>query len=132
MRARIETITTAKEAFDKLKSAYETRTTTEYHALLSSLSMRYDDRKQTIQEDILEYERAWNMFASVMLRIDLGSTQDDGFGQGLRFISRSNKAKAEYLVMSIPPFYANIVENICVKESKYDDVVHKLKDYVAA
>jgi hypothetical protein len=94
--------------------------------------MIYDDRKQTIQEHILEYERAWNMFASVVSRIDLGATQDDGFGQGLRFISRSNKAKAEYLLMSIPPFYANTVENIRPKEYKYDDVVHKLKDYVAA
>jgi hypothetical protein len=46
VRARIETIATAKEAFDELKSAYETKTTTEYHALLSSLSMIYDDRKQ--------------------------------------------------------------------------------------
>jgi hypothetical protein len=34
--------------------------------------------------------------------------------------------------MSIPPFYANTVENIHAKEYKYDDVVHKLKDYVAA
>jgi transposase InsO family protein len=131
-RARIETIATAKEAFDELKSAYETKTTTEYHALLSSLSMIYDDRKQTIQEHILEYETAWNMFASVMSRINLGATQDDGFGQGLRLISRSNKAKAEYLLMSLPPFYANTVENIRAKEYKYDDVVHKLKDYVAA
>jgi hypothetical protein len=132
VRARIETIATAKEAFDELKSAYETKTTTEYHALLSSLSMIYDDRKQTIQEHILEYERAWNMFASGMSRIDLGATQDDGFGQGLRLISRSNKAKAEYLLMSLPPFYANTVENIRAKEYKYDDVVHKVKDYVAA
>jgi hypothetical protein len=132
VRARIETIATAKEAFDELKSAYETKTTTEYYALLSSLSMIYDDRKQTIQEHILEYERAWNMCASVMSRIDLGATQDDGFGQGLRLISRSNKAKAEYLLMSLPPFYANTVENIRAKEYKYDDVVHKLKDYVAA
>jgi hypothetical protein len=132
VRARIETIATAKEACNELKSAYKTKMTTEYHALLSSLSMIYDDRKQTIQEHILEYERAWNMFASVISRIDLGATQDDRFGQGLRFFSRSNKAKAEYLLMSIPPFYANIVENIRAKENKYDNVVHKLKDYVAA
>jgi hypothetical protein len=129
VRARIETIATAKEAFDELKSAYVTKMTTEYHALLS---MIYDDRKQTIQEYILEYERAWNMFASVISRIDLGATQDNGFGQGLRFISRSNKAKAEYLLMSLPPFYANTVEYIHAKEYKYDDVVHKIKDYVAA
>jgi hypothetical protein len=34
--------------------------------------------------------------------------------------------------MSLPPFYANTAENIRAKEYKYDDVVHKLKDYVAA
>jgi hypothetical protein len=69
--------------------------------------MIYDNRKHTIPEHILEYERAWNVFGSVMSRIDLGAIQDDGFGQGLRFISKRNKAKAEYLLMSIPPFYAN-------------------------
>jgi hypothetical protein len=34
--------------------------------------------------------------------------------------------------MLIPPFYGNTVEHIHIKESKYDNIVHKLKDYVAA
>jgi hypothetical protein len=72
------------------------------------------------------------MFASIMSRIDLGATQYDRFGKGLRLIGRSNKAKAEYLRMSLPPFYANTAENIYAKQYKYNDVVYKLKDYFAA
>jgi hypothetical protein len=47
-------------------------------------------------------------------------------------IQLSNKAKAKYLLMSLPPFYANTVENMYAKEYKYDDRVHKLRDYVTA
>jgi hypothetical protein len=130
IRARFETITTAKEAFDKLKLAYEIKITTKYYALLSSLLMIYDDTTQTIQEHILEYESACNMWISIMLRIDRGATQDDRFEHGLRFISRSNKAKGEYLLILISLFYVNIVENIYTKEYKYDNFVYKLKDYV--
>jgi hypothetical protein len=67
-----------------------------------------------------------------MSKIDLEATQNNGFGQGLRLISRSDMAKAQYLLISPTPFYANTVENICVKKYKYDNVVHKLKDYITA
>jgi hypothetical protein len=58
VQARIETIAIAKEAFNELLSAYETKTTTKNDDVLSSLLIIYDNRKYTIQEHILEYEKA--------------------------------------------------------------------------
>jgi hypothetical protein len=132
MSVKIEIIITAKEAFDELKLAYKTKTTIKYYALLSSLSIIYNDIKPTIQEYILEYEKALNIYASDISRIDLRATQDHGFRQGLRHISIGNKAKVKYLLISLPPFYTNTLENIHTKEYKYDDIVHKLKDYFVA
>jgi hypothetical protein len=45
-----------------------------------------------------------------MSRADLNS--DDGFGRGLKGISKSDKAKAEFLLKSLPSSYPNTVENI--------------------
>jgi hypothetical protein len=55
---------------------------------------------------------------------------DDGFGRDLKEFSKSNKAKVEFLLKSLPPFYANIVENIRAKDHEYNDVARKLKEYI--
>jgi transposase InsO family protein len=131
VRARIGNLTNAKEAYEELKRAYEGRTTTEFYALLDSLttSLVFDDRKTTVTEHITYYERTWNTFVGIISRADL--TNDDGFGKGLKEFSKSDKAKAEFLLKSFPPFYSNTVENIRSKDKYgYDDIARKLKEYV--
>jgi hypothetical protein len=58
-------------------------------------------------------------------------TADDRFGNALKILAKSDQAKAEFLLQSIPPYYSNIVENIRSKESyKYRDVARKLAQYI--
>jgi len=53
------------------KKAYEGRTATEFHALLESLYMHYNDRKITISDHIAAYEKTWNIFAGIIGISDL-------------------------------------------------------------
>jgi hypothetical protein len=112
VRARIGNLTNAKEAYDELKRAYEGRTATEFYALLDSptTSLTFDDRNIAFNEHVINYERTWNTFVGIISRADLKN--DDGFGKGLKEFSKSDKAKAEFLLKSFPPYYSNTIENI--------------------
>jgi len=90
--------------------------------------MTFDDRKTNIRDHIAEYERAWNTFVGVIMRLDL--TSDDGFCAALQSFTKSEKAKTEFLLDSLPPFYSNTVENIKSKDGNYDDTIRKLIEYV--
>jgi hypothetical protein len=106
---------------------------TEFYALLDSLttSLTFDDRKIAVNEHVTNYERTWNTFVGIISRADL--TNDDGFGKGLKEFSKSDKAKAEFLLKSFPPYYSNTIENIRSKDNYgYGDVARKLKEYVPA
>ena len=129
VRARIRGLSTAKEAYEELKKAYEGKSVIELGALMKSVTrLNFDDRKTTIQEHITDYERAWNTFTATTARLDL--TKDDGFGNGLQLLAKSEKAKVEFLLDSLPPFYWNTVENIKSKEESYDDTIRKLIQYI--
>jgi len=62
------------------------------------------------------------------MRLDL--TKDDEFGAALQSFTKSEKAKTEFLLDSLPPFYSNTVENINSKDGNYDDTIRKLIEYV--
>ena len=131
VRARIGNLESAKEAYEELKKVYEGQTATEFYALLDSLFITaFDDRKESVHDHVASYERIWNTFTGVIMRADL--TEDDGFGKGLKEFAKSDTAKAEFLLRSFPPFYANTIENIRAKEHKYDDAVRKLKQFISA
>ena len=131
VRQRIGSMGSAKAAFDELKRAYEGKTTTEFGALLDSFtSISYADRKSTVDDHIVEYERIWNSFTGIISRVNL--TTDDGFGEGLKAFAKSDRAKTEFLLRSFPPFYANTIENIKSKDPAYDDAVRRLREYVPA
>jgi hypothetical protein len=51
-------------------------------------------------------------------------------GKGLREFALSDKAKAKFLLKSLPTFYANTIENVRAKDYGYDDVARKLKEYI--
>ena len=131
VQASIGNCLTSAEAYKELKKAYEGKTTTEFGALVDSFSsILYDDRKASVDEHILQYERTWNTFAGISSRVDL--TNDDGFGKGPKEFAGSDKAKTEFLLRSFPPFYANTIDNIKFKDPAYDDAVRRLKEYVPA
>jgi hypothetical protein len=47
-------------------------------------------------------------------------------------ISKSEQAKAEFLLQSILSFYGNTVENIRAKDYEFEDVLRKLREYILA
>jgi len=133
VRSRIGTYEWAKDAYDELKKAYESKTATEFYALLDSLTnIVFDDQKVTIEEYITHYEATWNRFVGVISRADLITAEDDGFGAGLQKFAKSDRTKAEFLLKSLPAYYSNAVENIWAKDHSYDDVARKLREYVPA
>ena len=133
VRSRIGTYELAKDAFDELKKAYEGKTATEFDSLLDSITnIPYDDRKSSIDEHTTHYEGTWNRFVGVIGRADLTAAGDDGFGAGLQKFAKSDRAKAEFLLKSLPAYYSNTVENIRAKDHGYDDVARKLREHVPA
>jgi len=83
--------------------------------------MNFDDRKMMIQEHSTDYGRAWNTFVAITARLDL--SKDDGFGDALQRMAKSEKAKIEFLLDFLLSFYSNTVENIKSKEENYDDTM---------
>lgn len=131
VRSRIAKVEEAKDAWNTLKQAYEGRTATEFHSLLRSLVyLHYDDRIHTISEHITAYEKLWNTFSGIIAWADL--TKDTGFGKGLLAFSRCEQVKTEFLLMSLPTFYASTVENVRSKEQTYDDTARKINEYITA
>jgi hypothetical protein len=129
VKVRIGNLTSAKDDYAELKKPYEGKTATEFYALLDSLtSISFDDRKSPIEEHFTNYERAWNGFVGIVSRADL--TTDNGFGKGLRKFVSSDNTKAEFLLKSLPTFYANTIENVRAKDYGYNHVARKLKEYI--
>jgi hypothetical protein len=53
------------------------------------------------------------------------------FDRHLKAISESDIAKAEFLLLTLPPCYNTLVKNLCTKEKyNYGDIVRSLKLYV--
>jgi len=45
------------------------------------------------------------------------------FGEALTLLAKSDQAKVEFLLISLPPFYNNLVENLWTKEGySYGDI----------
>jgi hypothetical protein len=76
------------------------------------------------------YERRWNSISSIISRASI--KDDDNFGKGLVLVSKSEQAKAEFLLQSIPSFYGSTVENIRAKDYEFEGVSRKLREYIPA
>jgi len=90
--------------------------------------MHFDDIEISIQDHIAEYGRAWNSFVAITAHLDL--TNDKGFGTALQNMVKDERAKIEFLLDSLLPFYSNTVENIKSKYMSYDNVIRKLIQYI--
>ena len=57
-------------------------------------------------------------------------TKTEEAGKILRDLSTCDDLKAEFLLLSLPSYYNNLVENIRTKDFTYGDVVRQLNLYV--
>jgi hypothetical protein len=123
----------AHEAYQALRNHYEGRTITDLGVVLADvIRYTYDDRQNNIEEHIAEYEKKWGFMRSTL---NSGNFTENlqKFGYHLKGLSESDAAKAEFLLLSLPPYYNTLVENLRTKENySYGDIVRSLKLYVPA
>jgi len=139
VRTKIETCELASEAWKELKDTYECKTTyegksnTEFWALYEGLrKIKFNDRKETIEEHINNFEVNWNRFVRIMSSVDETSTTITGLGKGLKAFSRCDTTKADFLLSSLrSPVYVNMIEDIRASDYTYETVVQKLTEFVA-
>jgi len=57
------------------------------------------------------------------MKATLAANVEDEKDKELREFARNDRAKAEFLLMSLPPFYSNLVQNLRSKTSySYGDI----------
>ena len=122
----------ANEAYKELSAKFEGKTVTDLGAVLSNITrLIFDDRRTTIDEHIVEYEKRWNFMRST-LNGDF-DTDVKEFGEALKKLATCDRAKAELLLISLPPFYSNLVENLRSKTGyTYGDISRQVRLYVPA
>jgi hypothetical protein len=121
----------AHDAYRALKSHYEGKTVTDLGAVLANvIRITYNGRQNTIDEHITEYEKQWGFMRSILNSGEFPKHLNT-FGRHLKGISESDIAKAEFLLLTLPPYYNTLVKNLHTKEKyNYGDIVRSLKLYV--
>ena len=120
----------AHEAYKELKAKYEGKTVTDLGAIIANvIRLVFDDRKGTIEDHVGEFEKRWGFMRATLSAGFTDKTKE--FGEALQKLAWSDQAKAEFLLISLPPFYSNLVENLRAKEGyTYGDVSRQIKLYV--
>lgn len=132
--SKITLCKSANEAYKALQSAYEA---TDLGTVVASvIKMTFDDRTRTIEEHITEYDKKWAFMRFTVTRMKANQTTTTpqgvkGFQDGIALLAGSGKAKGEFLMMTLPPFYASLIENLRMKEDfTYGDITRSLIQYV--
>jgi hypothetical protein len=122
---------TAKEVYDELRALFEGKTVTDLGIIPARvIRLSFDDRNLTIEQHISDFEKKWNFMRSTL---SSGTFPDKNqkFGGYLKGISECDDAKAEFVLLTLPQFYNNLVENIRAKGGYgYRDVVRSLLLYI--
>ena len=102
---------TACDAFKALKAQYEGKTATDLGTILNSVTrMTFDDRTTTIEDHISDYDKRWGFMKSTIGAMMTNETNKaNKFHSGISDLSQSDEAKAEFLLLTLPPFYAGLV-----------------------
>ena len=118
------------EAFKELLAKFEGKTVTDLGAVLSNIiRLIFDDRNVTIDEHISGYEKRWNFMRST-LDGDFDTDLKE-FGEALKKLATCDRAKAELLLICLPPFFSNLVENLRSKTGyTYGDISRQARSYV--
>lgn len=125
----------AHQAYLKLQARYEGKTITDLGVVIGGvLRSTFDDRKQTIEEHVEDFERKWGFMEST-LTAKIGDDDKKKslkeFAESHRQIAQNDRAKAELLRLTLPPFYSNLVENLRSKDDyTYGDISHQIRMYV--
>jgi len=120
----------ANKAYLELQAKYEGKTISTLGALLINvIKTSYDDRTQTIEEHISDFDKKWSFIRSTLG----GGIPDDlkDFGKILVDVSKNDQAKGTLLLATLPAHYNSLVENIQLKSGlTYGDITTHLKTYV--
>jgi hypothetical protein len=109
----------AYDAYRALKSHYDGKTVTDLGAVLANvIRTTYDDRQNTIDEHITEYEKKLGFMRSTLNSGEFPKHLNT-FGRHLKGVSESDIAKAEFLLLTLPPYYNTLIGNLRTKE-KYN------------
>ena len=124
----------AHQGYKALQSAYEGKTVIDLGTVVNEvMKITYDDRSTTIEEHINHYDTKWGFMRSTITGMGQtpGLDEDEKlFRSGIRDLAASGKAKAEFLLMTLPNFYAPLVENLRLQQGfTYGDVTHNLIRY---
>ena len=119
----------AVQAFKNLKANYERKAVTDLGILLARITrLVYDDGEANIESHIAEFEKRWDFMRSTL---STGTFAKKNFGKALKMISEDDDAKAEFLLLTLPPFYNTLVENLRKNSTyMYGDIVRGLIKYV--
>jgi len=127
--AKIRITKDAHQAYKNLKPDYKGKTVTDLVVLLASfVKLVYDDRSSTIEEHIAGFEKKWDFTGATL---PTGEFTKKNFGKALREIIEDDEAKAEFLLLTLSPFYNALVENLRTNATyTYGDIVRQLIRYV--
>ena len=116
-----------------LKSHYEGKTATDIGTIIHGVfRMTYDDRTTAINDHITEYDKRWAYMRSTVTAM-VAAKPENKFYKCTKGYSENDEAKAEFLLLTLPPFYSGLVENLKVKtDYTYGDIVRNLQRYVPA
>jgi len=102
---------TANKAYLELQAKYEGKTLSTLGALLINIiKTSYDDRIQTIEEHISDFDKKWSFMWSTLG----GGIPDDlkEFWKILVDLSKNDQVKGTFLLATLPAYYNSLVENI--------------------
>lgn len=127
-KSTINLCTTAKEAWESLRSSYEGKTRTNLHFLLTAITnLKYDDRNTNIDSHITEFEKRWSRLSATTK----SSTDTKSAAGVLHLVTNCETLKANLLLGTLPSFYSNIVDNITTKSDiSYADTTVRLRELV--
>ena len=131
--SKIEMCGSANEAYQALKSQYEGMTATDLAIIVKRVfQFPFDDRTTTIGDHITEFDKRWGfMKSTVNAMMITEANKENKFYKGIQLCGESDEAKAEFLLLTMPPFYSQLVQNLRVKTGyTYGDITRGLIRYV--
>ena len=128
----IELCENANETYLELQAKFEGRTIMDIGVILSSITkLTFDDRNDTIDDHLAEFDKKWNFMKASVANGKSTDKDEKEFGEILERLSKSDRAKAELLLISLPPFYSKLVENLRSKTGyTYGDIARQINLYV--
>ena len=92
--------------------------------IFSSITkLTFDNRKNSMDNHLAEFDQKWNFMKASVANGKSTDKDEIECDKILERLSNCNRAKAELLQLSLPPFYSNLVENLrSMTGSTYCDI----------